>query len=161
MSRKLWWIISAVLIVGGLAVAGSLLASDEGAPDVVLPGEGLAYFSTETLADDQGAVTVAVTQVNLNGPEDTLDFYVALDTHSVNLDMDLAKNAFLTTDTGLTVSPVRWDGPAGGHHVAGTLKFLPTLGDQPVLEGAEQVTLTIRNVDVPERNFIWVLQTPD
>jgi hypothetical protein len=69
-----------------------------------------------------------------------------------------AQNAFLTTDTGLTVSAVAWDAPSGGHHVSGVLSFPASLGDQGVLEGAEQVTLTIRNVDVPERVFMWEIQ---
>lgn len=161
MNRKVWWGIGIVLVLAALTAVGSLVASEEGVPSVVLPDEGEAYFSPEILADNQGAVEVTVTQINLNGSEETLDFFVAMDTHSVNLDMDLSKSAFLTTDTGLTVSSVGWEGPTGGHHISGTLKFLPTLGEQEVLEGTETVTLTIRNLDVPERSFTWTLETVD
>jgi hypothetical protein len=159
MSRKMLWVVVPVLVVAVLLGARSLLASPEkNVPEVVQPAVGQPYFSTETLTDDQGAVEVAVTQINLNDPSETLDFEVALNTHSVDLGMDLAQNAFLTTDTGLTVSAVKWDAPSGGHHVSGVLNFPVSLGDQGVLEGVEQVTLTIRNVDVPERVFTWKIQ---
>ena len=159
MSRKIWWVVVPVLVVAILVGARSLLASPEKtAPDVIQPAAGQSYFPTETLTDEQGAVVVAVTQINLNGPGETLDFEVALNTHSVDLGMDLAQNAFLTTDSGLTVSAVKWDAPSGGHHVSGTLSFPANLDDQVVLEGAGQVTLTIRNVDAPERVFIWEIR---
>lgn len=159
MNRKLLWIAVPVVVIVALVGAGSLLASSQkNAPEVVEPVAGEAYFPTVTLTDEQGAVVVEVTQLNLNGPGDTLDFAVAMNTHSVNLDTDLAKHAFLTTDTGLTVSPVRWDAPSGGHHIAGTLSFPPVVGDKVVLEGAARLTLTIRNVDVAERVFTWDLQ---
>jgi len=159
MSRKVLWIAVPVLVVVIAAGVRSLLASPEkAAQDVIQPTPGQPYFSTEALTDDQGAVVVAVTQLNLNGPGETLDFEVSLNTHSVDLGMDLAQNAFLTTDTELTVSAVKWDAPSGGHHVSGVLSFPVSLDDQGVLEGAGQVTLTIRNVDVPERIFTWKVQ---
>jgi hypothetical protein len=95
----------------------------------------------------------------LNGPGKTLDFDVALNTHSVNLSMDLSKNAFLATDTGLEVSAIEWNAPSGGHHVSGTLSFPVRLGDRAVLDGVAEVTVIIRNVDVPEREFVWDLQS--
>jgi hypothetical protein len=159
MSRKVLWVAVPVLVVAVFVGARSLLASSEKtAPDAIQPAAGQSYFTTETLTDEQGAVVVTVTQINLNGPGETLDFEVALNTHSVDLSMDLAQNAFLTTDTGLTVSAIRWDAPSGGHHVSGTLSFPTGLGDQVVLEGVEQVTLTIRNVAAPERVFTWKIQ---
>lgn len=159
MNRKLLWIAVPVVIIVALVGAGSLLASSQkNAPEVVEPVADEAYFPTGTLTDEQGAVSVEVTQLNLNGPGDTLDFSVAMNTHSVDLGVNLAQNAVLTTDTGLTVSPVRWDAPSGGHHISGTLSFAPVAGDKVVLEGAARLTLAIRNVDVPERVFTWDLQ---
>jgi hypothetical protein len=160
MSRKvLWAIIVSIVIVAGFIGARSLMASPEkAAPELIPPSAGQSYFPAETLADEQGAVVVVVSQLNLNGPSDTLDFEIALDTHSFDLSMDLAKNAFLTTDIGLSISATKWDAPSGGHHVSGTLSFPVSLGDQVVLEGAEQVTLTIRNLDAPKRVFTWELQ---
>lgn len=159
MSRKVLWAVVPVIVIAGFIGVRSLLASPEKtAPDVIPPANGQPYFPTETLTDEQGAVVVVVTQLDLNDPNETLDFEIALDTHSVDLSMDLAQNALLTTDTGLTVSATKWDAPSGGHHVSGTLSFPASLGDQAVLEGAEQVTLTIRDVDVPERVFTWEIQ---
>lgn len=159
MSRKVLWIAVPIVVLVALVGARSLRASSKkSTPEVVQPVAGKAYFPTATLTDEQGAVSVAVTQLNLNGPGDTLDFMVSMNTHSVNLDMDLARNAFLVTDTGLTVSPIRWDAPSGGHHVSGTLSFSSVLGDKAVLDGVTRLTLTIRNVSVPERVFTWEVQ---
>ena len=158
--KWLWFVVPA-LVMAGLVVVGSLVeSSNAGVPEVVQPSGDAAYFSTETLTDTQGAVEVAVSQINLNAPGETLDFYISMNTHSVNLDMDLTQNAFLITDPGLTISPIRWDAPAGGHHISGTLSFSTTLGDKAVLEDTTQITLSIRNVDVPERIFTWILQPP-
>lgn len=108
-----------------------------------------------TLVDQQGAVIVEVTPLNLDQPGQTLDFQVSMNTHSVDLNMDLATLATLATDTGLQVEAVSWDGPRGGHHVSGTLSFPATVNGQPLLEGASQLTLTIKSVDADVRIFIW------
>lgn len=105
--------------------------------------------------DAQGNVVVIVTPLNLDQPSDTLDFDVALDTHSVDLKMDLTTLAELKTDSGLSVKPVKWDAPMGGHHVSGTLSFPATIDGTLLLEGATTLTLTLLNVDVPERTFTW------
>ncbi|HAL15186.1 MAG TPA: hypothetical protein DCP32_00085 [Anaerolineaceae bacterium] len=105
--------------------------------------------------DAQGNVVVIVTPLNLDLPSDTLDFDIALDTHSVDLKMDLTALAELTTDTGLSVKAVKWDAPMGGHHVAGTLSFPAIIDGAPLLEGVTTLTLTLLNVDVPERTFTW------
>lgn len=107
--------------------------------------------------DAQGNVAVIVTPLNLGQPSDTLDFDVALDTHSVDLKMDLTTLAELTTDSGLSVKSVQWDAPMGGHHVSGTLTFPATIDGKPLLEGVTTLTLTLLNVDVPERIFTWQL----
>lgn len=105
--------------------------------------------------DAQGAVEVTITPLNLNDPGETLDFEVSLNTHSIDLSMDLAALAILTTDTGLTVQASLWEAPRGGHHVKGRLSFPVTSNGTPILEGANQVTLTLMNLDAPERVFIW------
>ena len=105
--------------------------------------------------DAQGNVVVIVTPLNLDQPADTLDFDVVMDTHSVDLKMDLTALAELTTDSGLSVKPVKWDAPTGGHHVAGILSFPAIIDGAPLLEGAATITLTLLNVDAPERTFTW------
>ncbi len=111
-----------------------------------------------TQSDGQGSVTVEVKPLNLDKPGDTLVFDVAMNTHMVDLSMDLSAKTTLTTDTGLVVTPMTWTAPQGGHHVSGELKFPASVDGQPVLEGVTQFVLTIRDVDAPERVFVWDLQ---
>ena len=118
---------------------------------------GPAEAQTLARTDQQGAVTVEVTPLNLDRPGVTLDFDLALNTHSVDLNMNLANLAQLTTDGGLSVQAARWDAPSGGHHVQGKLSFPVNVDGQPLLKGAHTLTLTLRNVDVPERTFVWEL----
>jgi hypothetical protein len=108
--------------------------------------------------DQQGAVVIEVEPLNLGTPADTLVFGVSLNTHSVDLSMDLAALATLSTDTGLAVPASAWDAPSGGHHVSGTLRFPATKDGRSVLEGASKLTLTILRVDAPTRVFEWQLK---
>ncbi|HEU0292755.1 MAG TPA: hypothetical protein VFR47_08455 [Anaerolineales bacterium] len=108
--------------------------------------------------DQQGAITVNVTPLNLANPSDQLQFDVALETHSVDLSMDLATLATLTTDTGITIPATLWDAPRGGHHVAGQLIFPATKDGKSILEGATKLTLTLVNLDAPSRIFEWRLK---
>lgn len=107
--------------------------------------------------DSQGAITVSVTPLNLDAPGDTLKFDVIMSTHSIELDMNLATLATLETDTGLSVQPAVWDGPRGGHHVQGVLSFPAGVDGKSLLDDVKKLTLTIRDVDAPERVFIWEL----
>lgn len=110
-----------------------------------------------TRMDEQGAVVVSVTPLNLDQPADTLNFDVSLETHSVDLSMDLAVLSTLTTDDGKSVTPIIWDAPMGGHHVSGTLSFPALLEGTSILDGAKTLTLTMKDVAAPERIFIWEL----
>jgi hypothetical protein len=111
----------------------------------------------EVQLDEQGFVEVAVTPLNLNAPSGTLDFNVGLNTHSVDLSMDLAAVATLEADNGLGVEAVTWDAPSGGHHVSGVLSFPALVDGGKLLDGASHLTLKIHNVDAPERIFTWRL----
>ena len=110
--------------------------------------------------DGQGMVTVEVTPLNLDNAADTvtLDFDVAMNTHSVDLSMDLAPLSTLTTDTGISMQASKWEATPGGHHVSGKLIFPATQNGKGVLEGARKMTLTIVNVDAPSRVFEWQLK---
>lgn len=108
-------------------------------------------------SDTQGSVTVEVKPLNLDKPTDTLLFDVSMNTHSVDLSMDLATLATITTDNGQTVQSIQWDGPRSGHHVEGELVFPTTYEGKPLLDGAKDLTLTIKNVDAPTRSFTWQL----
>ena len=108
--------------------------------------------------DEQGAVIFEVTPLNLGMPANTLEFDVAMNTHSVDLSMDLAQLATLTTDAGATVQATKWDAIPGGHHVSGKLIFPSMQDGKPILEGASKLTLTIINVDAAARVFQWELK---
>lgn len=108
--------------------------------------------------DEQGAVVFEVTPLNLGTPADTLEFDVAMNTHSVDLSMDLVALSTLSTDEGVTVSASKWDSIPGGHHVSGTLIFPSAQDGKSILEGASKLTLTIVNVDAPSRVFEWELK---
>jgi hypothetical protein len=111
-----------------------------------------------TRLDEQGAVVFEVTPLNLGTPADTLEFEVAMNTHSVDLSMDLAVLSTLSTDTGVSLPASKWDAVPGGHHVSGTLIFPSSQTGNSILEGASKLILTIANVDAPSRVFEWELK---
>jgi hypothetical protein len=111
-----------------------------------------------TKVDNQGAVEVVVKPVNLEYPGETIEFEIALDTHSVDLSMDLADLAILRTDMGLEVKAAAWDAPRGGHHVGGILSFPASVNGDFVLEEAVEFQLVISGLDAPERIFVWKKQ---
>jgi len=111
-----------------------------------------------TRTDEQGVVMFAVTPLNLETASDTLEFNVSMNTHSVDLSMDLAQLSTLTTDTGITIQPIKWDAARGGHHGGGNLIFPTTQNGKSILEGASKLTITIVNVDAASRVFEWELK---
>jgi len=116
----------------------------------VSPSQDLARL------DAQGAVEVVVRPSSwTRDAQGTLEFEVSMNTHSVELSMDLAQLATLQTDTGYTLQALDWSG-GGGHHVTGVLRFPSSTSDgQPLLDGAGLLTLTIQDLDAPFRSFQW------
>lgn len=127
-------------------------------PDAVSGESSSPSNDTTMRIDQQGAIIVEITPLNLDSPTNTLEFDVVLTTHSIDLSMDLAAVSTLTTDTGVSVESTLWDAPLGGHHVEGKLIFPATKDGKPILEGATKLTLTIINVDAPTRIFEWKLK---
>jgi len=140
------------------AVDGPISPSDRLATQVAPVETGATEAGSQlTRVDEQGAVVIAITPLNLDQTADILEFNVLMDTHSVDLSMDLAPLATLTTDTGVTLQASLWDAPRGGHHVSGRLIFPSTADGRSVLEGAGMLTLTIVNLDAAVRTFEWKL----
>jgi hypothetical protein len=98
------------------AIANTRVAPTGAAPTAVTGADSSDLART----DEQGAVVFQVTPLDLTNPTDTLDFDVAMNTHSVDLGIDLAPLSTLMTDTGLTLQATKWDAPGGCHHVDGT-----------------------------------------
>lgn len=117
-----------------------------------------AGSSEMTRTDEQGAVIFTVTPLNLGAPADSLEFDVAMNTHSIDLSMDLAQLATLATDAGVTIQAEKWDATPGGHHVEGKLVFPSAQDGTSILEGASKLTLTIVDVDAASRIFEWELK---
>jgi hypothetical protein len=159
----------AILLMLALAGCGGLVGSQAAVPPLaststppptataVSPLPEAAAEGSTMRSDNQGAIAVEITPVDLGTPGDTLVFDVSLDTHSIDLSMDLAAAATLTTDTGRSVNALSWEAPSGGHHVAGTLTFPASVDGAHVLSGAAKLTLTITGLDAPTRTFIWDL----
>lgn len=124
--------------------------------DVLPVQESQAILLPETiLMDEQGAIIVEITPLNSSEARNTLNFKVTLTTHSIDLSMDLATLATLTTDNGMNISAILWDAPRGGHHLEGILSFAAYQEDVALLAGATKLTLTINNLDAPVRTFTW------
>ncbi len=150
---KKWMII-------GLTLASLTLAAC-GSPTVSAPASNTSSSAAQSAApagdnltrtNDEAMVTVAVTPLNLGDKSAaTLDFDIALNTHSVDLGYDLTQIATLSSDAGEQVQPTKWNGPTGGgHHRKGTLSF-PQLKSR-----GQMLTLTLRGIaNVPERTFTW------
>lgn len=106
-------------------------------------------------SDEQGAVSIVITPLNINQAWETIDFHVEMNTHSIDLSMDLAVLATLSTDTGQTVQAIQWDAPSEGHHITGLLTFPVSVDSIPIIDGVRKLTLTLKDVDAPERIFVW------
>lgn len=141
------------------AVQAQPVSTNTLVPTQQLPPVSSATQSADMVrSDEQGAVMFQITPLHLSTSADTLEFDVAMNTHSVDLSMDLAPLSTLTTDTGVTVQATKWDAPRGGHHVDGKLIFPATQNGKPILEGASKLTLTIVKVDAASRVFEWELK---
>lgn len=163
MKRRyaLGWLLLTVLLLAACQGATSgpnlPLATDDVVTEGITANDPVPATTYATLEDKQGQVTVLVKPLNLDNPAETLDFEVTLDTHSIDLSLDLAALASLTTDDGRQVGAAGWDAPQGGHHVSGVLSFPVLVDGVTLLDETTHLTLTLRDVDVPERVFTWNL----
>ncbi|MBI5955847.1 MAG: hypothetical protein HY871_02495 [Chloroflexi bacterium] len=124
----------------------------------VLPAKAPAGDLKRT--DNQGAVTVVVTPLNLGMPGKTLDFKVVMDTHSVELAYDLTKSAILRDNLGREYAPLSWDGGSGGHHLSGRLSLpaTDTVGQPVLAPDVKVLELILKGIGgVPSRVFRWDL----
>jgi hypothetical protein len=102
-----------------VAACGSATAATE-----IESNPASALPNYETRSSSENAVTVEVTPINLADGGTSLDFDVAFNTHSVDLDFDPAAISVLRDDQGREYPAIGWDGAAaGGHHRSGTLRF--------------------------------------
>ena len=147
MRRHRWMVLVALFMIGTT-------------PNVKAP---IGFFVMPSLAGpmalapqtrSEGGVQVKVTPGNITVGAETWDFEVALNTHSVALDQDLAKITVMVDAQGKQYHPIAWDGdPPGGHHRKGVVRFKPPGKLPPSLE------LRISGIGgVDARVFHWQLQ---
>lgn len=96
-------------------------------------------------------VTVSVTPRVLFNKEKPV-FDVAFETHSVDLNFDVAAITILEDQNGNALGIPQWNGtPPGGHHRKGTLSF-----SEPLPESTKQIILTLRDIaGIAKRTFSW------
>jgi len=150
-------LLTLTLVLVACSAASTPLPSDV-QPVSVSTEPAAPEIDSVTRSDQQGAIIIEVTPLNLDSLTDTLEFDISMNTHSIDLSMDLATLATLTTDTGITLQATLWDAPLGGHHVEGKLIFPAAEDGKSILEGATKLTLTIVNVDAASRVFEWELK---
>ncbi|MDP1689379.1 MAG: hypothetical protein Q8L47_04635 [bacterium] len=101
--------------------------------------------------DDQASVTVTVTPVDISSKSKEWKFDVVMDTHSVELDQDMAKAVVLIDDQGKEYKSLKWEGPVGGHHREGILIF------NQITPTPKSIELKISGIGGIMRSFIWQL----
>ncbi len=156
--RKLAIVIPVVMIA--ILIAGcSRGFTSEGKEAVPAAPSPVSSFPNPTngmvQSHEGGSVTI---NVEWQGAEDhSLVFYVALNTHSVDLDnYDLRELAVLRDNGGEEYSPTSWESASGGHHRQGVLHF--PLPDSLVQGEAEYLEIMIRDVaGIEARVMKWEL----
>jgi len=104
----------------------------------------------ESKTDEQLAITVIVTPVDILSQSNEWKFDIVMDNHTIELDQDLVKNTILVDDQGKVYKPLRWEGSeAGGHHREGILVF-ETINPNP-----KSIELKISGIGDIIRNFSW------
>lgn len=126
-----------------LGVAGLVAAA--------IPMVALAQTTLPTRTSSERGVTIQVTPRPPGPGTGTWEFRVALDTHSAELNDDLAQSASLSTGDGRIFKPLRWTGAGpGGHHREGVLAF-----DVPAPPPAVLELRIERKGEAGPRTFRW------
>ena len=124
----------------------------------VLIGGFLIFYnpkpeSWESKTDNQAAVSITVTPIDISSQSKEWKFDIVMDTHSVELDQDMIESAVLIDDQDKEYKPISWGGPSGGHHREGILVF------NPIKPTPKYIELKIKNIGgVNERLFKWNIE---
>ena len=107
----------------------------------------------ESKTDNQAAVSITVTSIDISSQSKEWKFDIVMDTHSVELDQDMTEFAVLIDDQDKEYKPIGWEGPSGGHHREGVLVF------DPIEPMPKYIELKIKNIGgVTERLFKWNIE---
>jgi hypothetical protein len=149
--KQLWLTMILVIVVGLIAACGA--GADQPEMGQAQAGQDVTAPTFDTQSNDEKAVWVEVTPLNLPEGGTSLDFEVAFNTHSVNLRFDPTTISVLRDDAGREYPALTWEGSGpGGHHRSGVLRFkVPD-------EATDFIEVVIHDVaGVPERVFHWHL----
>jgi hypothetical protein len=142
-------VIAAVAVLAVLVVGGALTINSRAAARTSPEGVNLL-----TQIKNENAVTVEVTPLNITGSGPTLDFRVALNAHSGDLNYDLTKVVVLRDSRNNEYVPAGWAGSNGGHHIEGVLKFSNRA--DILKSGVKSLSLELKGIaQVPSRQFQW------
>jgi len=121
-----------IAVIGVAVVTLTACSSDD-------PPVAAAGLPRQEVAAGEVTVTITPMRIDARGAA----FALAFDTHSVDLDLNVAATAELLVGSTTWTDPA-WEGDGpGGHHREGTLRFT---ADGPA---SGQATLTIDGLDEP------------
>lgn len=137
-----------LIIIGIIGIIAAALLINAVYVDNTTPTSSAALFSTKT--NSEGNVSVMATPID----QSDWSFEITLNTHSVDINEDLAQVSILTDENGNEYKPIEWRGdPPGGHHRKGVLSF----GE--ITPRPQSITLFISQVGgIDERKFEWITQ---
>lgn len=137
------------LVIIGLVVGFLSLPKPKVSEGKPIKNRELVKNTLSTIVNNEDEIEISVTPKELSGEFWT--FEVFLNTHSVELDFDIAEASMLVDENGESHKALGWEGdPAQGHHRRGILKFSPISPDPSNLE-------LIININGKERSFKWSL----
>jgi len=141
-----------LMVLSLVAAVAFQFMPDSGGGRFIALSNAAEHGYAPQMSNERG-IKVTVTLQDIPGEAKTWDFRVVLETHTQNLNDDLAKAAVLIAD-GRQYLPVGWEGgPPGGHHRKGLLRF-KAIAPQPA-----SLELQIRlSGDASPRSFKWLLK---
>lgn len=152
MNKTVLTILSIIILVGVFVVLYQNFLAGPKVLDInKIDQQTNAKQNLEPKTNEQVAVTITVTPIDVSSKSKEWKFDVVMDTHAVELDQDLIKNAVLIDDQGKEYKPIKWEGPVGGHHREGTLIF------NQITPTPKSVELKISGIGDVIRNFVWQL----
>lgn len=147
--HKLVTVLYGAALLAGIVVAYQLMARTPAPPVPAQSSEPSVRW--EVRADEQSNVTVTVMPLDLSPESPEWRFDVSMDTHSVELDQDMASVSALFDDSGREYRPLAWDGATGGHHREGVLIF------KRITPTPRSLRLQITGIAEATRTFVWQL----
>lgn len=153
MSKIKIVIVGSILVVLGIfvfVIFTPLSSKKENNNGIFLGEKKVSVWEAKT--ETRGAVDVSVQPENLSDDKNTeWAFAVSFNTHSEEMDDDVASISMLRDSNGKEYAPHEWKGdPPGGHHRSGILLF------SPIIPRPDSISIVIKRPrEESERRFTW------